>query len=251
LKQYDVDIDTFSRAETINQISSFQVNETRTLEFPTLGVAITLTNTANEPLWLGVNKSGYEAETIVVQNRRINTDVTSPTFQVSDGSKFDIRISELRDIRIGSNGDASNAPIFNRLDRLINELMDSSAPEVDTLQTLRIAVDDTYKKVNEMSSELSGVINRLSATISSIETQIDLFSSSRSRVEETNYAKEIAEFVQMKAQRDISAATLAHLNVQPKVVLWLLQSDNPIKTTDMTKSKEPRRSHLEIEHVYA
>jgi len=251
LKQYDVDIDTFSRAETINQISSFQVNETRTLEFPTLGVAITLTNTANEPLWLGVNKSGYEAETIVVQNRRINTDVTSPTFQVSDGSKFDIRISELRDIRIGSNGDASNAPIFNRLDRLINELLDSSAPEVDTLQTLRIAVDDTYKKVNEMSSELSGVINRLSATISSIETQIDLFSSSRSRVEETNYAKEIAEFVQMKAQRDISAATLAHLNVQPKVVLWLLQSDNPIKTTDMTKSKEPRRSHLEIEHVYA
>ena len=240
LKQYDVDIDTFTRAETIEQSSPFNVNETRTLRFPTLGVAVTLANSANEPLWLGVDKSGYETETIVVQNRRIDTNVTAPTFQVSDGSKFDVKISELRDIRIGSNGDPNNAPIFNRLDRLINELMSSATPNVDSLQTLRVAVDDTYKQVSEMSAALSGVINRLSATISSITTQVNAFSSSRSRVQDTDYAKELAEFIQIKAQQDISAATMAHLNSQPKVVLWLLQSKAPDKAPAWAAATETR-----------
>jgi len=178
--------------------------------------------------------------------------VTAPTFQVSDGSKFDVKISELRDIRIGSNGDPNNAPIFNRLDRLINELMASPMPNVDSLQTLRVAVDDTYNQVNEMSAALSGVINRLSATISSITTQVNAFSSSRSRVQDTDYAKELAEFIQIKAQQDISAATMAHLNSQPKVVLWLLQSEASSKAPSRTVSGEPRNpSHKENVRAYA
>jgi len=124
---------------------------------------------------------------------------------------------------------------------LINELVASPMPNVDSLQTLRVAVDDTYKQIDEMSAALSGVINRLSATISSITTQVNAFSSSRSRVQDTDYAKELAEFIQIKAQQDISAATMAHLNTQPKVVLWLLQSEASSKSPTRTVAGELRK----------
>ena len=100
LKQYDVDLDTLIREETISQVSAFGINETRTMSFPTLGVGVTLRNNANEALWLGADKSGYEIETLVAQNKRIDTNVNVPTFQISDGSKFDVTINELQDISI-------------------------------------------------------------------------------------------------------------------------------------------------------
>ncbi len=237
LKQYDVDLDTFTREETINQVSPFGINETRTLSFPTLGVAVTLKNNANESLWLGVDKSGFETETVVAQNKRIDTNVAVPTFQISDGSKFDVTINELQDIRMGANGDPQNAPLFNRMDRLISSLAQSADPPMESLRSLSVLIDDTSERVSEMRRRLAGVANRMASAIENISAQVSSFSSSRKRVQDTDYAAEVANWVQLKAQRDISAATMAHLNAQPKIVLWLLQSDSVNKPSEFPSAK--------------
>jgi flagellin-like hook-associated protein FlgL len=235
LKQYDVDLNTLIREETISQVSAFGINETRTLSFPTLGVGVTLRNNANESLWLGANKSGYEIETLVAQNKRIDTNVNVPTFQISDGSKFDVRINELQDIRMGSNGDSQNAPLFNRMNRLINSLTQGSDPPMESLRSLSVLVDDTVERVAEMRGRLAGVVNRMSSAIENISTQVSSFASSQKRVEDTDYASEVAHLVHLRAQRDMSAATMAHLNAQPKVVLWLLQDEKASKASRATE----------------
>ncbi len=239
LKQYDVDLDTFVRAETLNQETALGINESRTFSFSTLGVAVTLRNSANEPLWLGADKSGYETETIVAENKRIDTNVSAPTFQISDGTKFDVKINQLRDIRMGSNGDSKNAPIFNRLNHLINDLSTNSAPPIDVLQSLHLAVAEAAERVSDMRSELGSVMSRMSAAIGNISSQLQSFSSSDKRIRDTDYAMEIAHLIQLNAQRDISAATMAHVNSQPKVVLWLLDSEDsaPRSQRDLSPSK--------------
>jgi hypothetical protein len=45
----------------------------------------------------------------------------------------------------------------------------------------------------------------------------------------------VAHLVHLRAQRDMSAATMAHLNAQPKVVLWLLQDEKASKASKATE----------------
>jgi flagellin len=74
-----------------------------------------------------------------------------------------------------------------------------------------------------MRSELGVAATRLSASVNNIDSQVSSISMNRERIESTDYAQETSRLVRLQANQSAYLATLAHMNTQPQMVLWLLQ----------------------------
>lgn len=85
-------------------------------------------------------------------------------------------------------------------------------------------LDSAIEKVNEYRAYLGAVQNRLQSTINNIGVQSENLESARSRIVDTDYAEETANYTKEKILQQAGTSTLAQANAQPQIALSLLQS---------------------------
>jgi len=85
-------------------------------------------------------------------------------------------------------------------------------------------LDDALTRVNDYRAYLGAIQNRLSSSINNLGTQIENLDTARSRIRDTDYASETADFTKAKILQQAGSSVLAQANQAPQIALGLLQS---------------------------
>ena len=88
-------------------------------------------------------------------------------------------------------------------------------------QALSIA-DKALSAVNSARADMGAIQNRFSSTIANLSTTSENLSASRSRIRDTDYAKETAELTRTQILQQAGTAMLAQANASSQSVLSLL-----------------------------
>jgi flagellin len=85
-------------------------------------------------------------------------------------------------------------------------------------------LDEAITTVNEYRAYLGSIQNRMQSTINNLGVQVENLDTARSRIRDTDYAAETAEFAKSKILQQAGTSVLAQANTQPQVALGLLQN---------------------------
>lgn len=85
------------------------------------------------------------------------------------------------------------------------------------------SLDSAIEKVAGMRNDLGALQNRLTHTISNLETAVESHSRSRSLIEDTDYAVESAALARAQVLAQAGTAMLSQANAAPQLALQLLQ----------------------------
>jgi len=94
---------------------------------------------------------------------------------------------------------------------------------VEGAQRALSIVDDALTSVNSSRADMGAIQNRFTSTIASLNTTSENLSASRSRIRDTDYAKETAELTRTQILQQAGTAMLAQANQSPSSVMSLLQ----------------------------
>ena len=98
--------------------------------------------------------------------------------------------------------------------------------KIDTVagaqQALSI-VDKALESVNSVRADLGAIQNRFTSVVANLQTSSENLSASRSRIRDTDFAKETAELTRTQILQQAGTAMLAQANQVPQNVLSLLQ----------------------------
>lgn len=86
-----------------------------------------------------------------------------------------------------------------------------------------LAMDAALKDVNSSRADLGAVQNRFSSVVANLQTSSENLSASRSRIMDTDFAKETAELSRTQVLQQAGTAMLAQANQLPQNVLSLLR----------------------------
>ena len=98
--------------------------------------------------------------------------------------------------------------------------------KIDTFAGAQKAIgimDSALTAVNSSRAELGAIQNRFSSVISNLNTTSENLSASRSRIRDTDFAKETAELTRSQILNQAGTAMLAQANQVPQSVLSLLR----------------------------
>ena len=98
---------------------------------------------------------------------------------------------------------------------------------VDSKQSSQNAIarlDTAINKVNEYRAYLGAVQNRFQSSISNLGSQTENLDTARSRIRDTDYAAETAQFTQNHILQQAGTSILSQANQQPQMALSLLQN---------------------------
>jgi flagellin len=84
-------------------------------------------------------------------------------------------------------------------------------------------VDKALKTVNDSRASLGAVQNRFSSVVANLTTTSENLSNARSRIQDTDYAKETAQLTRNQILQQAGQAMLAQANQAPQGVLSLLR----------------------------
>ncbi len=93
---------------------------------------------------------------------------------------------------------------------------------VGAQQALEI-VDKALESVNSVRADLGAIQNRFTSVVANLQTSSENLSASRSRIRDTDFAKETAELTRTQILQQAGTAMLAQANQVPQNVLSLLQ----------------------------
>ena len=90
-------------------------------------------------------------------------------------------------------------------------------------QQVLSVIDNALTEVNSSRADMGAIQNRFSSTIANLSTTSENLSASRSRIRDTDYAKETAELTRTQILQQAGTAMLAQANTSPQSVMTLLQ----------------------------
>jgi flagellin len=85
-------------------------------------------------------------------------------------------------------------------------------------------LDEAITTVNQYRAYLGAVQNRMSSTIANLGVQVENLDTARSRIRDTDFASETAEYTKSKILQQAGTSVLAQANQQPQIALGLLQN---------------------------
>ncbi len=91
-------------------------------------------------------------------------------------------------------------------------------------------IDEAQKMLATHRATAGSIQNRLKDTMANLGVQIENLMQANSRIIDTDFAKEIADYTQNSILRQGTNAILAQANQQPKQALALLQNDTRVPT---------------------
>ncbi|HID8535536.1 TPA: flagellin [Stenotrophomonas maltophilia] len=113
-------------------------------------------------------------------------------------------------------------------------LIDPTTAKASTLKDLSITtsagaqqaldvVDKALESINSTRADLGAIQNRFTSVVANLQTSTENLSASRSRIKDTDFAKETAELTRTQILQQAGTAMLAQANQVPQGVLSLLR----------------------------
>lgn len=189
-----------------------------TVEFTTATVvqADIATTAGGAPSTLGLAVSADQVLTTVQPAADLSTIAADLDVEEEDLTLY-------RDTRndswvIGSEDDAGNMTYYAARVNANDELRLGDEITVDPLATL----DSALAQVDSLRSDLGALQNRFDDAITNLNTNQTNLSDARSRIEDADYAKEVAEMTRAQILQQAGTSVLAQANQIPQNVLSLL-----------------------------
>lgn len=86
------------------------------------------------------------------------------------------------------------------------------------------SLDSALTQVNDYRSYLGSIQNRLQATVSNLSVGVENITAAKSRIEDTDFAKQTAEFSSQNILQQAGSSVLAQANTMPQIALNLINS---------------------------
>ena len=100
---------------------------------------------------------------------------------------------------------------------------DLNVSTVEGAQQALSIVDKALESVNSVRADLGAIQNRFTSVVANLQTSSENLSASRSRIRDTDFAKETAELTRTQILQQAGTAMLAQANQVPQGVLSLLR----------------------------
>ena len=218
--------------ELINKINSEASNAGADLRASRVGNRLSLVSSQGHTILIEVNVTG--SGEITVNLNQLLQDAESQTFTI-DGSgtasagktgklyiigpeDFDIGMSSITDALGGESFDIGGAE-----DAKFQGLYDISVLTNDKAEIALLIVDAALKKVDKIRAQIGAIMNNLQSIFDSQKVAYDNTKEAESVIRNTDYAKEMSEFVTYQIRMQATVAMLAQANTLPQLVLQLMR----------------------------
>jgi len=104
-----------------------------------------------------------------------------------------------------------------------NGFKDETVLSVDAADKMILAMDAALTAVNATRADLGAVQNRFSSVVANLNSTSENLAASRSRIRDTDFAKETSELTRTQILQQAGTAMLAQAKSMPQSVLSLLQ----------------------------
>ncbi|MCG8276548.1 flagellin [Stenotrophomonas sp. NLF4-10] len=242
----DANIKELGKAGFADDVKGAGVTGTATASGTISGISVSVKNAAGTTTNVTLDdvkvENGDDAEAVqkkIVQALNDKMDQTGLHASVNDDG--DIQLTSLKagqDFGGITNGSGTVAGVTLSLaaDLAATDAADGVAANgggVNHLENLDISsftgaqraleiVDKALTSVNSSRADMGAIQNRFSSTISNLATTSENLSASRSRIRDTDYAKETAELTRTQILQQAGTAMLAQANSATQNVLSLL-----------------------------
>lgn len=98
---------------------------------------------------------------------------------------------------------------------------------IDNKQGAQLSIgrlDEAITTVNSYRAYLGAIQNRMTSTIANLGVQTENLETARSRIRDTDFAAETAEYTKSRILQQAGSSVLAQANQQPQIALNLLQN---------------------------
>lgn len=142
--------------------------------------------------------------------------------KLADGTNTSLQI------QIGANTEAEDSITINLTDGTtaglsVDDLAAGAVTDSAAAYITIDAVDAALKTVDTARSSLGATLNRFDSVISNLQNSETNLSAARSRIEDADYAKEVAEMTRAQILQQAGTSVLAQANQIPQGVLSLLR----------------------------
>lgn len=142
--------------------------------------------------------------------------------KLADGTNTSLQI------QIGANTEAEDSITISLTDGTtaglsVDDLAAGAVTDSTTAYATIDAVDAALKTVDTARSSLGATLNRFDSVISNLQNSETNLSAARSRIEDADYAKEVAEMTRAQILQQAGTSVLAQANQIPQGVLSLLR----------------------------
>lgn len=142
--------------------------------------------------------------------------------KLADGTNTSLKI------QIGANTEAEDSITINLTDGTtaglsVDGLTAGAVTDSTAAYATIDAVDAALKTVDTARSGLGATLNRFDSVISNLQNSETNLSAARSRIEDADYAKEVAEMTRAQILQQAGTSVLAQANQIPQGVLSLLR----------------------------
>ncbi len=211
-----------ARNNAFNAISAVQVSEGGLNEISNILIRLRELGIQAGSDNIGDRERGYlelEAQNIIAEADRIAKTTVFGDKKLLDGSGGEM------EFQVGLNGGPENQIKYElSTDARASELgIDGlSVGTKDDARDMLDQVDEALSKVGDMRASFGAIQNRLESTVSNIDIQYENLSAARSRIADTDVAKESSEFASANILQSAAVSVLAQANQLPAVALKLL-----------------------------
>lgn len=113
-------------------------------------------------------------------------------------------------------GGVANGNGYNEADKTFD------ISSIDNAQSVLANIDSYITLIDQKRGEIGAVINRLESTVKNQDSMIENESDTRSRIMDTDYAKETASLVQANTMQNATNQMMLQANARPALVQSLL-----------------------------
>lgn len=211
-----------ARSNSFNAVSAIQVSEGGLNEISNILVRLRELGIQAASDNIGDTERGFldnEAKQLIEESDRIAKTTVFGDKRLLDGS------GGKQTFQVGAFAGEENTISYDLdTDATASELGISgmSISDKDGARDLLGVVDDAMKKVGAMRANFGAIQNRLDASTSNLDVQIENLSAAKSRISDTDIAKESSELASAQVLQQAAVSVLAQANQFPAVALKLI-----------------------------
>jgi len=201
---------TDGKAHTLTGVTSLAANETRTLDFASVGVSITIQANAGGKAIADV----ITDLTAAADNTIVVTGTGAAQLQVgaNSGDQLSISFDNMQTTQLGGG---------SNLFALITD--DQNVSTIAKAGTLITNLDGAIEDVNSQRGELGAVQNRLESVVKSLSVTVENLSAAESRIRDADVADLSSMLVSNQILQRAGISVLSQANSAPQAALQLLQ----------------------------
>jgi flagellin len=211
-----------ARNNAFNAISAVQVSEGGLNEISNIMIRLRELGIQAASDNIGDRERGYlelEAQNIIAEADRIAKTTVFGDKKLLDGSGGEM------EFQVGLNGGPENQIKYSLSTDAQADALGLSGLSVgskDDARDMLDQVDESLRKVGDMRASFGAIQNRLESTVNNIDIQYENLSAAKSRIADTDIAKESSEFASANILQQAAVSVLAQANQMPAVALKLI-----------------------------